>query len=239
MPTPFDNAALYAPGSCGGYQQSLSGVLASGDFTNIATNNAADGVYTLNGNPVAIGDIIDLAHPNTVFDSVADIDAGGIGPHETTPDNFVDTLLVLKEPLLSQLIDNGFTLVVETFIPTTELSTGFTFNAYDDDFDPAAYAVCNTQYIECWSYDNESDLYVDDDLPTQNAVNKFAVTFTDARQAMSLNGGVVYSHEASGLGALTDLLDLAVPAAHPDTRLRSFAFYEPVDDADLPTLSIL
>lgn len=222
-----------------GNQQSLSGPVGSGDFTNIATNNAVDGVYTLNGTPCAIGDIIDLAHPDGAFDPLTDIDAGGMKRRDLGGGSFADAIIQLKDPLLSQLIDEGFTVVLEGFLPVGVAFNTVTLGLTDDDGAPAPFAAVNEFAIECWSYDEVSDLYIEDDLPTLGAANKFAVTMTAGKQSMSLNGGDVHTHAAPGVGPLLDQVYMAIPGGNADIRLRSFAFYEVVDDADLPALSAL
>jgi hypothetical protein len=92
--------------------QFTPGMIASGDFTNIATNNAADGVYTINGSAVAITDIIDLNLPGWVaFDPVQDIDAGGIKPRSGS-----GRIFPLTTTVLADVVPDGFTMVYDFYV---------------------------------------------------------------------------------------------------------------------------
>jgi hypothetical protein len=235
MPTPLENAALYAPGSCGAHQQSLAGIVASGDFTNIATNNAVDGIYTLNGEAAALGDIIDLDNDETAFDPVADIDAGGI---KAKADNGAARSLAINEPLLSDLLANGFTMTMEMF---SGQGVSMELDLFDpSDFDPFGFFAYGSEAgdISLYSWDGFG---LDDNSPIpQGQIFKFAITATAERMAYSLNGGAAQPLARSGITAGMNTIKMAMNAnLDRSGRLRSFAFYEPVDDADLPTLSAL
>jgi hypothetical protein len=216
--------------------------LASGDFTNIATNNAADGVYTIDGESVAITDIIDLSSPVAAFDPVRDIDAGGIkvwaedlGGGTTA---WHGRVLPIKEPLLSTLLGSGFTVVVEGYWPNAAGDVGdiyvFLQNA---DQSVYSYVEMKPNVTDIYAIDGNEDFNTSNHV-TANAISKVAITVTDARMAASINGGAAIPLESAGISAAITILTLTV-AGQTNTRLRSFEFYAAVADGDLPMLSSL
>lgn len=227
---------LYA---CGGSQQNLSGPIAFGMFTNIATNNAADGVYTLNGTPCAIGDIIDLASEWTDFDPVADIDAGGIKVFVDGPSVFGRTM-AMTGPLLISITD-GFTVVYEFFCSA---DTVVDITAMSDDEVEYAYQHASFRVEPARDIIGLGDLTQAEEAEdatagiAQSQINKIAFTVTDEKISASLNGGAVLPLPFAGISVNTSIVYIGM-GGDVDARLRSFAFYEVVDDADLPTLSAL
>lgn len=213
-----------------------AGQLASGNFTNIATNNAADGVYTINGQMVAITDIIDLNNPYSTFNPETDIDAGGIKPRDPGGGFFLENSIEIKEPLLSSLLANGFTILLECYTDTSTISV----DCHDPDFNVETSASLSTS--------TGSGIYAQDgtftqsgaDLPTEESINKFSATITDTHMAYSLNGAATVAITAGqALGGAIDQIQLQVSSISGNGRLRAFTFYEVVDDTDLPTLSAL
>jgi hypothetical protein len=209
-------------------------MVASGDFTNIATNNAADGVYTLNGATVAITDIIDTENDYGAFDPVVDIDAGGIKSHSG---GF--TAIYMKDPLLSSLIATGFTLVVELFYGA-DMSVNC--NAHDDDQGP------NLSYVETQGQvrllvggpgPGYQTLAVNDEVPPEDEICKVAMTFVDSGISYSLNGLPIHTLAVDPLRSGWTHIGITMGSGGAANRIRSFAYYEPVADADLPTLSAL
>lgn len=229
MPTPVDNAALYAVGSCGCHQQTLAAPLASGNFTNIASSNAVDGVYTLNGSPCAITDIVDLASPDASFDPALDIDAGGVktraGSGRTLP---------IKAPLLADLLADGFSVV---FTGTFDAgSTSIEIHCHSADYNTDAYVA-----VARASYDLNSVDFTEifnGSGGVSAGLHKFAVTLTNARMALSIDGGAVVSQESPAINGAVVAIQFGM-GGDSGARLRSFIFYGVVDDADLPTLSAL
>jgi hypothetical protein len=66
-----------------------------------------------------------------------------------------------------------------------------------------------------------------------------ALTFAVDHIAVSINGGVVSRLEHPTLDPSLSLIEMLFQSGTGDGRFRSFAFYEAVADADLPTLSAL
>ena len=214
--------------------------IASGNFTNIATNNAADGVYTLNGQMVAIGDIIDLAHPENNFDSVLDIDAGGIKCRDDGGGSFLTRQFAINDPLLTTALTDGFTVLCEI---DAEEDVSLGISCHDDAFNfdtggvarnvdpsPQEINVSGTDFGTVRDFAN---------FPTMNAISKFALTVASDRVSGSINGSTaITTSPVGGLDATLANIVFSLSAG-ANSRLRSFAFYEVVDDADLPTLSAL
>lgn len=211
--------------------------IASGDFTNIATNNAADGVYTLNGVPCAIGDIIDVSHPDGYFDPLVDIDGEGLKARDLGGESYNGLILEMKEPLLSTLLD-GFTVVLDCLTGPAAPDGGATMSMHDVPFNVNPVADARLNETVLYALD-ESDYYNNTDyliLPSQ--INKIAFTLTEDRMAVSINGMTAHAVESGCLGGGVTNVSIQTRAG-PANRLRSFAFYEVVDDGDLPTLSTL
>lgn len=230
MPFPVDNPAAL---SCGcNHQQNFGGMIAGGDFTQTGEADMAGGTYTLNGEPCEITDIIDTAHAGGNFDPITDIDAGGVKPNKT---------FYIKEPLLSTMLENGFSMVLEVSW-TTEVVSVYS----------ASYDAGENDSIECyWGDPGAGDrltlyaLGVDTDtwttpadLPIDDQVNKLALTYAADHMAASVNGAAIRRIEAPGIDATMAMFyfTFAAPGG-TNARLRSFAIYETVDDADLPSLS--
>lgn len=210
------------------------GALASGDFTNIATNNAADGIYTLNGVPCAIGDILAPADddPNN-FDPVLDIDVGGIKSRFLGGVSYSARIMVIVDPLLTTLL-NGYTVLFEIYCGTADDgSTQITPN--NSGFSIDTYAQASLDQTKLFAIDATEYLGIHELTPS--AINRIAFTMTDARMAVSVNGGTVHAIES---GCLTgaELLQIFFGTG-ANGRLRSFTFYEVVDDAALLTLSAM
>lgn len=233
MPAPFDNPAAIACGC--NHQQNLSGAVASGDFTNIATNNAADGIYTLNGEACAIGDIIDLDHPDTFFDPVLDIDMDGIKARDAGGGNWNGRSLEINTPLLTTLLTGGFTIVLEAFVAADGVIGA---SLHDSAFNFERVGAMDAADVNL-NGDNESRSWEIEalNLPVPDAVNKLAVTFLAGSISASLNGGTVAGVTDTILADVDNIV-LQLNGSE-NLRLRSFAFYEVVDDTDLPTLSAL
>lgn len=215
-----------------------SAPIASGNFTNIATNNAADGVYTLNGVPCVIGDIIDLDHAETTFNAVTDIDAGGIKCPDGGGGSFITRQLAMNTPLLTSLLADGFTLLLEFYV---EEKVGASLSVHDDAFNFEAAAISqytvgfkNTK-VQDKDYNEVTDSV---HYPALLQENKLAITVAADRVSASVNGAVIVTRAGSGLDASMQSVVISFSAG-ADERLRSFAFYEVVDDADLPALSAL
>jgi hypothetical protein len=210
--------------------------MASGDFTNIATNNAADGVYVLNGEPVEITDIIDLAHPENIFALETNVDGDGI-TGAGTPIAFNIT-----SALTTAMLASGFTIVLEYYFTGGEMQ--IYCSAHDEpDYDFNSSAL--SEYSEAFPANTRS--FVSDkngaktysvDAPVPAQVNKSAFTFTGTHISGSVNGGAVFTKLESALDPLMNTIQIGMGEG-ATCRLRAFAFYEPVDDADLPTLSAL
>lgn len=209
--------------------------MASGDFTSIATNNAADGVYTLNGSPCAITDIIDMANPNTDFDPVVDIDAGGIKAR-SGEFGYSGRGLEMKDPLLASLL-TGFTLLLEGYYAAAAPDGQLQVTPHDADYNINTYAAALLANTDLYAIDGSEYYNTTDYLVTPSSINKIAFTLTPDRMAVSINGGAVHAIEAGCLDGVSNI-NIGTGGG-PDSRLRSFAFYDVFDDADLPSLSAL
>lgn len=223
-------------GGCGAHQQILAGPVASGDFTNIATNNAADGVYTLNGSPCAITDIIDLSNPNNAFDPVRDIDSGGIKAYDDGV-GIHGRQLELKDPLKATVLADGMTIVLECLTGSAAPEGGVSIVPHDDDFNLNTFAECNLADTDLFALD-ENEYFSTSYKMLPNQINKVAFTLSDGRMAVSLNGGAVHAIESGCFSIGITNVSMST-AADLTSRLRSFVIYEVVDDADLPGLSAL
>lgn len=214
----------------------VNSIIASGDFT--ATADIAGGVYTLNGAPCAFGDIFDLASPDANYDPAFNIDSGGI---KTGGFGAHPAYLPIKDPLLASMLADGFTVVLEFYY---ESNIDVQMQLHDPDFDlvpntQVLYNLGNVQSsssVQNVNYDGLSGRG-----PSPGEINKLVSTIADDRVSLSLNGGAVVTVSGTGLdpalsAAYFQLNDLNTAA---DQRLRSFAFYEVVADADLPALSDL
>lgn len=220
-------------GGCNGVQ--AFGPIASGDFTNIATNNAADGIYTIDGVPCAIGDIIDAAHAETTFNPILDIDADGI-KCPASGESFITRQLAIKAPLLTQLLADGFTLLFEFY---TDANVGASVSVHDDgfNFEAAALAQYTAGPTDTRVQDKDYNDEVDSGhYPTLGQVNKLACTFAADRVSASINGATPVTIAGSGLDPTMQSVVISF-SGKINERLRSFAFYEVVDDTDLPALS--
>lgn len=229
---------LYA---CLNHQQSLSGPIAGGDFTNISTGNAADGVYTIGGEAVTLGEIIDLGHAETNFDPVLDIDAGGIKLRQTGPSTFVSRQFAINDPLLSELLTDGFTTLMEFYFDEGG-SVGVGVSIHDDptwNFDAGGSAQWDNGGIVSQitvTDKNFNPAQDDDNFPLEGQENKLAITVTNDRVSGSINGSSPITVAGPGLDPAMASIVFTLTGAG-DARMRSFAFYEPADDVDLPALS--
>jgi hypothetical protein len=215
-----------------GMMRHTSPIMASGDFTDITTNNVLDGVYTLNGAPVAITDIIDLSNPNTIFDPVDDVDAGGLKINGGGYSG-----IYLTNALATTMLSAGFTMLVEFYwAPDTTMSV----MVHDNDQNAFSYIeIYDDDFVRLNSLPDNSD--VTGEMPTEGAVNKLAVTFTDTAITYSLNGLPVHSLSGDILRPAWTMVGITISrlAAEDSARIRVFDIYAPIDDADLPTLSAL
>jgi hypothetical protein len=207
-------------------------MIASGNFTNIATNNAADGAYTLNGVPCAITDIIDMGSEDTNLDLIADLDADGI----FCPDGVLSTRsIAIKSPLLDTLLADGFSMIIEY---QATASAAVQTVVHDPDFNlyTSMRALSDDEFTQLTDKTN-NHIQTFPQAPLIGQINKTAFTCIDNSMSASTNGATAVT--LSGDGALDILMSAVFLAfeADVDSRLRSFAFYEVVDDADLPTLS--
>jgi len=209
----------------------VNGAIASGDFTQ-GSFNAVTGTYTLNGSPATLEDIIDLSAPDNNFDPLTDMDAGGVKAVLGTEK------LVLKNPLSSQ-VAVGFTLVFDVYVGTPGLLRYVRIQLFNSDYSQNAYASSNGSGIDLFAI-NEEELIDNSGIYAHNAdsINRVAFTVVDDAISASLNGGVVASLAHGGVNANTAIIYFEF-AGDADTRLRAFAFYDPVSDASLPAFSAL
>jgi hypothetical protein len=210
--------------------------IASGNFMNIVTNNAADGIYKINGSTVAITDIIDLALPGWVaFDPVQDIDAGGIKPR-----NGSGRIFPLTQAVVQEVVPTGFTIVYDFYAGADTIVDITTAN---DDQSEYGY-----QYARYRTQDGQDIIGLADILNgalaenispagiVPNADNKIAFVMTPDRIAASLNGGATVSLAAAGISANTTVIALGL-GGDADARLHGFDLFEVVSNEDLSTLS--
>jgi hypothetical protein len=215
--------------------------MAGGDFTNIATNDATDGVYTLNGVPCAIGDIIDVAHSDGNFDPLIDVDSGGIKPKDAGGGSVTDTFLYLTEPLLTQIL-GGYTAVFEVMFEGDAQGAALEATAYDvPDYNItsgliAQFKIGAPDRIRLVDTANNFTDFSDEFLTS--GIHKIAFTATTEKMVASVDGRPIVLVEEPGLDPLCTGYFFAIKD-ELSARLRSFAFYGVVDDADLPTLSAL
>jgi hypothetical protein len=220
-------------------------VVASGNLTNIATNNAADGVYTLNGETVAITDIVDATNGETNFDPVVDLDADGIKLRDDGGGAFLTRQLAMTPALAATLLTTGFTIVAELYAGTT---ISFSVSAHDDAFTMDAggttthsAAIPDVQSEVKYTSVTDKDFNGPTDatkFPAFSQISKFALTVAADRVSASINGSELVTQVGPGLDAAMAQVVLSL-SGDGDARLRSFTFYDVVADADLPTLSAL
>jgi len=212
---------------------SVNGMIASGDFTNIATNNAADGVYTLDGVPCTIGDIIDLEDPANQFDPLTDIDAGGIKPSHDGG-GYHTRILRVQPSLVASLVSGGFTLVLKGYT-----GTSFSLGIVPANSDSSIYS--QVQVTTSSTQLNATDL-AQSNFPndfTDDQAVVLAMTFTEDRLSLSVNGGDTESFPHPAIDPAMVLIEMSFQSGTGDGRFRSFAFYEVIADAELPLLSAL
>jgi hypothetical protein len=226
-----------------GLSPSIGAAVASGDFTNIATANAADGVYTLNGASAELGDIVDLASPDTNLDPLVDIDADGIKPKDLGGGNSQGIGFALGNPLLTQALASGFTALFD-FSGNGEGAT-VSVAVSDGDGNNLAEASMGTtgmgmSYLSANTGEDELQWSANPGWgeAQDNQINRVALSFSDAHISASINGGPARRLDAPGIEPLYTKIVFGT-GSMLSMRLRSFAFYEPVDDADLPGLSSL
>lgn len=218
--------------------RSIAAPIASGDFTEIATNNAADGIYTVNGEAVAIGDIIDLDHIEANFDPVQDIDAGGIKSRDNGDGTFGTRQIPINNPLLTTLLTNGFTLLCEFDV---EEDLTLSISCHDDmgNFDiggttlnggPGTQRTIATD--KDWNQPTDHDQF-----PIIGQVNKFAVTVAADHVSACINGGAVITTPSGGLDPSLASIVFGFGAS-ANSRFRSFTFFEPVDSTSMQVLTV-
>jgi hypothetical protein len=217
-----------------------SSPIASGNFTNIATNNAADGVYTLNGEMVEITDIIDTSAtegtPSELvanFNPATDVDSGGIISRSG------GTILTLVQSLQDELFASGYTVVFDVLLGNGNFQLENL--DWDGSFDGGLSLNASdsmTVYYDLFENVNSSDItnFPGDTLDTAQ-VHRVAMTVLDSSMSLSIDGGAVVSSPNPGFDAGTDTITFTTDDNTAVGRLRSFAFYEVVDDADLSNLS--
>jgi hypothetical protein len=221
--------------------------IASGMFTNISSANAADGIYTLNGNPAALGDIIDLSFPDGNFDPGLDLDSNGIMPRPTGGGGSRETTLYLKAPLVASILD-GYTAVFSANFASTDQG-GFTATVlHAACFDYPNYTT-QPEVVSQWKENdvppgvvkmfsaigNETDFGGE---ISSSGIHKIAITATAEKIVASVDGGPTFSVAEPGIDQVCNGFYFNI-GGDLASRLRSFEFYEPVDDADLPALSAL
>jgi hypothetical protein len=217
--------------------------LVSGDFMNIATSNAADGIYTLNGAPSTLEAVIDVDNPNATFNPATDIDAGGIKQHDDGAGGSISSELYINTPLVDVLLTDGFTCVLDAYfhVPTMDDMAAIVVSVFDADYNWEAGASLVWGLIDRLRL--KSGDGTDFDTPnvvTQNGPIKMAVTITNDGVRASINGGAVISLAGPVFGESPAQIFFSVGGAvESDTRLRSFAFYEPVEDPYLTAISAL
>jgi hypothetical protein len=214
---------------------------ASGDFTSIATNNVVDGVFTLNGVICTLEDIVDLSDPDATFDPDLDIDEGGIAPRDVGGGSFSGRSLSIKDPLLSQILANGCTTVFETFVDDTNTNKVGMAGGDPPDYLLAPEASLSTTPPDATLRFGSADQNTLNTFPYSigGGIQKVAITLLpDGGMSGSVNGSEVHTSAADFFAPTVVKLYFTLGAA-PAGRLRSFVFYDVVDDADLPTLSAL
>lgn len=221
--------------------------VASGMFTNIATNNAADGVYTFMGDAVALGDVIDLESLWASFDPDTDIDAGGfrcgfiegLGPQPI--------VMPLTAALMASMVD-GFTIVIEVFT-ANPMDMRVTTQTLDNQENGEAKFILDSgtnlsaATIQYHGDGATTDNTAFDEIP-EGQVAKVAATFTGNSISFSIAGNAVEATSGfPAVHAATELIRMDFSTydemAYATLRLRSFDIYAAVDDADLPSLSAL
>lgn len=210
------------------------GVIAGGDFSNLATNNMADGTYTLNGVACNFDDIVNLASDNTTFNQGTNIGVGGLKP--ASAGNAVS--LEIVDSLAASLLASGFTVVVDGFFDSAVLAT-FWVDVHDPDYNGQSSAYLRPGAPGC-----ELVPFVDGlvESPTQtiplNVEHRIALTMTAGTMSYSINGGAVIATSGTVFDVSFTNIKVALNG-QTTSRMRSFAFYTAADDADLPGLSTL
>ena len=219
-------------------------LLAGGSFVEIGTSDLAGGSYTLYGVPCALEDIIDLSDPDANFNPELDLDAGGVKPRDVGGGNYSGRSLSINEPLLSDIIANGCTAVFEIYADPATTNTIGLYGGDPPTYSSSAEATLRSIFpaetddavLRFSAHSGALDQFPIPDLG--GGLQKVALTITASGMSGSVNGGAIKTSANVFLDASLTKLYFAVGSA-PDGRLRSFAFYEPVEDADLPTLSAL
>lgn len=208
----------------------ISYSVASGDFTNISTSNIADGIYTIGGSTVMFEDIVDLGSDDTTYNP-ANVDGDGIFCEANGSQQ-----LALNDPPLTDLL-TGFTVVFDLLLVDAGQINVFVHN---DDYGLYSSATVGETSIELGDKDGNTVVNTTGDHLTEGD-NKIAITFATDRLSVSINGRAVISGACSPLDVTMSAVafGMSMGPGGEDCRLRSFSFYAPVDDADLPSLSAL
>lgn len=210
-------------------------VVASGDFTNIASANAADGVYTLNGVSCTLTDIINLSGPDSgLFNPATDIDAGGVFcPSGTT------RIFNIGNPLLSETLAGGYSITLD-FGFSTGITVGTFMHPDNYAFQPEIDAIYTSAESKQLALANVSGASSSDIINTpEPGTNRLAATMAADYMSVSINGSPITRLEGAALDPLLTAIAFSMSSDENDGRLIGFAFYEVVADADLPTLSAL
>lgn len=226
----------------------VNGAIASGDFTQAGMAGFAAGSYTLNGASCALGDIIDLAHGDTVFNPATDIDSGGVHRHSLGGGNYQNSTLWLNDPLLGQIL-TGFTAVFDVILNTDVDLSGSRFSVFFEIFDTYDFGAGlladrnsqspNPDRISVNTADDGGSSTAFDGLIGSDGRHKIALTMTSGKVVFSIDGAAVHSLAPHpGTDPLFNGMDFSIGGS-ADTRIRAFTFYDPVSDADLPGLSAL
>jgi hypothetical protein len=222
--------------------QFTPGMIASGDFTNIATNNAADGVYTLNGSSCTIGDIIDMESSYTSFDPVIDIDSDGIKPRDNGSGGTSGRTLAVTPELFALLVPGGFTVILD-FTPQTDLGVSIALLSVDEN----EWAEQGIRFVDgpgpvdhvvLSDPSGGESATIEPANMLEGQLNRCAISVTDSYVSASINGSDVVVLGFGGITVNTATIFFSVGGAL-DARLSSFAFDQLAADADLPTLSAL
>lgn len=224
--------------------------IGGGDFTVTSEINVVNGAYTLNGQMVALSDLVDCSNPGSWFDPVNDIDAGGIKMFvDDGQGGLLGRQIYFTNDLIAACI-GGYTIVMEVLAGTDDCM----LDVYSQNVDGSIYSEAGIQ----WDYIRaefrqylyaipDGSSFLDEtnpptsDLPTgsPSTTVKVAITFASDHMAISVAGSAPRNVPSPGVDPSMTMFLFSTNSQHGDTsgRLRNFSIYEPVDDADLSTLS--
>jgi hypothetical protein len=232
MPTPFDNAALTGPGSCGCHQQVFGGLVSDpGGLPEgaIAYADFKDGIYFYGGN-----ELDDFLVEDTNWGSFDPLTAveSGVGLTSTTSPS-----PVLAPALAAELLASGFTAVIvwtnapncDLFFECTDLP-GYTVET--------AILPDHTGFTQLKQLGTATELNMDYDVVAESQ-NRAALSFDflggATTMSLSVNGNPV-GNLAAAAGAPHEHIAMMLLNAGV---LESVVFYPLQIDAALPSLSAL